>query len=176
VRISAFDACGLKTLAGNSGLPFWGDGIKLAVGTAWEVVLRTECSKMTLSISDQSYVVSNGVTYLPSSSAKRLDGNIRLNDRWARRTDGLRVEIKKRISTLRRLIADCDRMASDLDQEVENEENRVRVRDPADIAYSIYAKATASRRDNLTRSANELRAHLAKAERQLCELGEAFPL
>jgi hypothetical protein len=31
---------------------------------------------------------------------------------------------------------------------VRNEENRVKVYDPADIAYSIYAKATASRRDN----------------------------
>jgi flagellar FliJ protein len=48
-----------------------------------------------------------------------------------------------------------------------------KVHDPADIAYSIYAKATASRRDNLRRSADELRAHLAKAEQQLSELGEA---
>jgi flagellar FliJ protein len=48
------------------------------------------------------------------------------------------------------------------------------VHDPADIAYSIYAKATASRRDNLKRSADDLRAHLAKAQSQLRELGEAF--
>ena len=34
------------------------------------------------------------------------------------------------------------------------------------------AKATASRRDNLRRSADELRAHLAKAEEALRELGE----
>jgi hypothetical protein len=149
-------------------------------GTAWEVVLRTECSKMTLSISGQSFVVSNGVTYLPANSPMRPDGNtnkaIRLNDRSARRTEGQGVEVKRRISTLKRLITDCDRMASDLDQAVGNEENRVKVHDPADIAYSFYAKATASRRDNLRRSADELRAHLAKAEQQLRELGAAFLL
>ena len=39
--------------------------------------------------------------------------------------------------------------------------------------YSIYARATASRRDNLRRSADELRAHLAKAEKALLKLGEA---
>ena len=50
---------------------------------------------------------------------------------------------------MKRLIADCDRWAGDLDQEVRNEEDRVKIHDPADIAYSTYAKATASRRDNL---------------------------
>ena len=133
---------------------------------------------MTLSISGQSFVVSNGVTYLPANSPIRPDRDtnnpIRLNDRSARQTEGRGIELKKRIFTLRRLIADCDRMASDLDQEVRNEENRVKVHDPADIAYSIYAKATASRRDNLKRSADDLRAHLAKAQSQLRELGEAF--
>jgi hypothetical protein len=143
-------------------------------GMAWEVVLRTECSEMTLSMSGQSFVVSNGVMHQPANSSMRPDGNIRLNDRSARRTEGRGVEVKRRILTLKRLIADCDRMASDLDQDVRNEENRVKVHDPADIAYSIYAKATASRRDNLKRSANDLRAHLAEAQSQLRELGEAF--
>jgi hypothetical protein len=56
-------------------------------------------------------------------------------------------------------------MAAALDDEVRDEENRVKIYDPADVAYSIYAKASASRRDNLRRSANELRAHLAEAEK-----------
>jgi hypothetical protein len=130
---------------------------------------------MALSISDQSYVVSNGVTYLPAAnSPTRSGGHIRLSDRSARRADGPGVELKRRISTLRRLIADCDQMASNLDQEVRNEEARVKVHDPANIAYSSYAKATASRRDNLRRSADELRSHLTKAEQQLRELGKAF--
>ena len=57
--------------------------------------------------------------------------------------------------------------------EVRNEEDRVKIHDPAHSAYSIHARATASRRDNLRRSANELRAHLARAEKALIKLGEA---
>jgi hypothetical protein len=75
------------------------------------------------------------------------------------------ADLKRRITTLRVLIADCDRMAAALDNEVRDEENRVKIYDPADVAYSIYAKSSASRRDNLRRSANELRAHLAEAEK-----------
>jgi hypothetical protein len=56
-------------------------------------------------------------------------------------------------------------MAAALDNEVRDEENRVKIYDRADVAYSIYAKSSASRRDNLRRSANELRAHLAEAEK-----------
>ena len=62
-------------------------------------------------------------------------------------------------------------MAAGLDQEVRNEEDRVKIHDPAHVAYSTYAKATASRRDNLRRSADELRDHLAKAEKALLESG-----
>ena len=85
--------------------------------------------------------------------------------------EGQAADLKRRIPILKRLIADCDRLAVDLDQEVRNEEDRVNIRDPAHSAYSTYATATASRRDNLRRSADELRAHLDKAEKTL--LGEA---
>jgi flagellar protein FliJ len=87
--------------------------------------------------------------------------------------DGLRADLKRRIPTLQRLIADCDRMTADLDREVRSEGDRVKMHDPAHIAYSTYAKATASRRDNLRLSADELRAHLAEAERALLGLGVA---
>ena len=78
-----------------------------------------------------------------------------------------------RIPILKRLIADCDRLAADLDQEVRDEEDRVKIHDPAHSAYSMYGWAAASRRDNLGRSADELKAHLAEAEKALLELGEA---
>ncbi len=83
--------------------------------------------------------------------------------------EGQVADLKRRIPILRRLIADCDRMAAALDQEVRNEEDRVKIHDPANSAYSTYAKATASRRDNLRRSADQLRAHLANAEKALLE-------
>ena len=62
---------------------------------------------------------------------------------------------------------------AELDQEVRNEEDRVKIHDPAHSAYSTYARATTLRRDNLRRSADELRTHLAKAQKALIELGDA---
>jgi hypothetical protein len=91
----------------------------------------------------------------------------KLNDPWA-------CQMKGQITDLKRAHPDPDdRLAADLDQEVRTDEDRVKIHDRANAAYSIYARATASRRDNLRRSAEELRAHLAKAERALLELGGA---
>ena len=101
------------------------------------------------------------------------DGRIdHLDGRGPTEMEGQVIDLKRRIPILKRLIADCDRLAADLDQEVRNEEHRVKIHDPAHSAYSIYARATASRRDNLRRSADELRAHLAKSKKTLIEFGE----
>jgi hypothetical protein len=70
------------------------------------------------------------------------------------------------------LVVECDRIAADLDREIRIEEDRTKIQNPAHMAYSFYAKATASRRDNLRRSANELRAQLARDEKALLELDE----
>ena len=132
---------------------------------------------MTLSIDGYPLDVSRRVTYLSANSRVRPDARAsktkRLNDPWASQMEGQVVDLKRRIPILKRLVADCDRLAGDLDQEVRNEEDRVKIHDPADIAYSTYAKAAASRRENLRHSAEELRAHLAKAEKALRELDEA---
>jgi flagellar protein FliJ len=88
----------------------------------------------------------------------------------------LRFSLKRRIPTLKRLIEDCDRLVAELDQEIRSEENRVKIHDPKAVAYSACAKATTSRRDNLRRSANELSAHLGKAEKTLRGLGLYFRL
>src|SRR3984885_5813504 len=129
---------------------------------------------MTLSIGDYTAGVSSQVTALSVGSADTPVAHTRKRSSSpAHQVEGRIGGLKKRIP---RLIADCDRMASDLDQEVRNEEARVKVHDPANIAYSIYAKATASRRDNLRRSADELRSHLSEAEQQLGKLGGASPL
>jgi chromosome segregation ATPase len=148
-------------------------GISFAPGMAWEVVLETECSKMALSIEDHHGDVSLRVTYLSVRRAERASRAKRLNDTWAHQVEGQIADLKSRIPILQRLIAECDRLAGDLEQEVRNEENRVKIHDPADIAYSTYAKAAASRRDNLRHSADELRAHLTKAEKALREFGES---
>jgi hypothetical protein len=123
---------------------------------------------MTLSIGGHIDGVSRRVTGLPASAAIRT----RRNDPWASQMEGRTADLKRRIPLMRQLTAECDGMAAKLDQEVRTEEDRVKEDDPAAITYSPYAKATASRRDNLRRSAEELRAHLVKAEKALRELGE----
>ena len=132
---------------------------------------------MRLLMDGHSGDVSRRVTYMPAGAPARRVSSAskpeRLNDPWTNQMEGQVADLKRRIPILKRLIADCDRLAADLDQEVRNEENRVRIHDPALSAYSIYARATASRRDNLRRSADELRAYLAGAEKALIELGEA---
>ena len=130
---------------------------------------------MTLSIDDHPLGVSRRVRYLPASSRTRpaVSKSKRLNDPWASQIEGQVADLKRRIPILKHLIDDCDRLAADLNEEVRNEEDRVKIYDPAQSAYSTYARATAARRDNLRRSADKLRAHLAKAEKALFELGEA---
>jgi hypothetical protein len=132
---------------------------------------------MTLSTDGHPFDVSRRVTYLSSSSSARPAASAgktkRLDDPWAHQMEGQLVDLKRRIPILKGLIADCDRLAANLDQDVRNEENRVRIHNPANSAYSTYARAAALRRDNLRRSAEELRVHLAKAEKALIKLGEA---
>ena len=130
---------------------------------------------MTLSIDGHRGDVSRRVMHLSANSPARPAASAakakRLDDPWANQMESQVVDLKKRIPILKRLIDDCDRLAVDLDREVRNEEDRVKIYDAAHSAYSIYAKATASRRDNLRRSADELRGHLAKAEKALIEFG-----
>jgi hypothetical protein len=132
---------------------------------------------MALSMDDHPSDVSPRVTYLSASSRTRPTASTsktkRLDDPLACQMEGQVADLKRRIPILKRLIADCGRLAAELDQDVRNEEDRVRIHDPVNSAYSTYAKATASRRDNLKRSEKELRGHLATAERALLEFGEA---
>src|SRR5262245_54502427 len=129
---------------------------------------------MRLSIYGPADHVPQRVTCMSAHPIARAKRAKRLDDPWAYQTEGKVADLKRRIPILKRLIADCDRLAADLDQEVRNEEHRAKVHDPADVAYSIYAKATAQRRDTLRRSAQELRAHLSQAARALRDLGEAI--
>jgi hypothetical protein len=74
---------------------------------------------------------------------------------------------------MERMIADFDCMAADLDREILIEQERARIHDPAHFAYPTYAKAAILRRDNLKRSADELRTQLAKAKEALLGVGVA---
>jgi flagellar FliJ protein len=80
-------------------------------------------------------------------------------------------EKRRRVVQIETMIAEFDRMAADLDREVANEENKAGISDLAHFAYPTYAKAARTRRDNLKRSADDLKAQLFEAQ---AVLGEAF--
>ena len=69
------------------------------------------------------------------------------------------------------MIAEFERMASDLDREIKSEQERAGIHDPAHFAYPTYAKAAMTRKENLKQSADELKVQLDEAK---AALGEAF--
>lgn len=81
-------------------------------------------------------------------------------------------EKRRRVSQIEAMIAEFQRMATELAREIENEERRAGISDTAHFAYPTYAKAARQRRDNLTNSANELNGQLEEARAQLNEAFE----
>jgi flagellar protein FliJ len=78
-------------------------------------------------------------------------------------------EKRRRVAQIEGMIAEFDRMSADLDREIQVEQDRAGIHDPAHYAYPTYAKAAVTRRDNLQRSADELRAQLVDARDALAE-------
>lgn len=76
-----------------------------------------------------------------------------------------RTEEKRRqVADMEFMIQDFTRKYEDLDVQVKFEESRNGVSDPAHFNYSLSAKATRGRRDNVMRSIAELRDQLAEAQ------------
>ena len=80
-------------------------------------------------------------------------------------------EKRRRVTQIEGMIAEFERMAGDLDREIKTEQDRAGIHDPGHFAYPTYAKAAINRRENLKRSAGELKAQLDDAQ---AALGEAF--
>src|ERR1700739_3441381 len=80
-------------------------------------------------------------------------------------------EKRRKVAQIESMIAEFDRMATDLDREILAEQDRAGIHDPAHFAYPTYAKAAMTRRENLKRSTGELRTQLEDAN---AALGEAF--
>jgi flagellar export protein FliJ len=80
-------------------------------------------------------------------------------------------EKRRKVAQIETMIAEFDRMVSDLDREIKTEQDRANIHDPTHFAYPTYAKAAIARRDNLRRSAGELKTQLDDAQ---ALLGEAF--
>jgi flagellar FliJ protein len=78
-------------------------------------------------------------------------------------------EKRRKVAQIEAMIADFQRMASDLDREIVAEQERAGINDPTHFAYPTYAKAAIARRENLRRSADELAIQLDEAKVTLQE-------
>ena len=81
-------------------------------------------------------------------------------------------ERRRRVAQIEAMIADFERIATDLDREIKAEQDRSGIHDPSHFAYPTYAKAAMARRDNLKRSNDELRSQLEDAKAALAEASE----
>lgn len=79
---------------------------------------------------------------------------------------------RRQVAQIEGMIAEFERMSKDLEREIQVEQDRAGIHDPAHFAYPTYAKAAIVRRDNLQRSTDELRAQLTDAQEALAEAFE----
>ena len=80
-------------------------------------------------------------------------------------------EKRRKVAQIEAMIAEFERIAGELEREIKVEQDRAGIHDPAHFAYPTYAKAAIARRENLKRSADELKVQLDDAKGAL---GEAF--
>ena len=81
-------------------------------------------------------------------------------------------ERRRKVAQIEGMIAEFERMAGDLDREIKSEQDRAGIHDPGHFAYPTYAKAALQRRENLQRSADDLKAQLENATAALAEAFE----
>src|ERR1700736_667611 len=80
-------------------------------------------------------------------------------------------EKRLKVAQIEVMIAEFERIAGDLEREIKAGQDRAGIHDPAHFAYPTYAKAAMQRRENLQRSAADLKLQLDDAK---AALGESF--
>ena len=81
-------------------------------------------------------------------------------------------EKRRQVTQIETMIAEFERMAKDLDDQINAEQERSGIRDVSHFAYPTFAKAAMQRRDNLRASAKVLREQLATAQADCAEAVE----
>jgi hypothetical protein len=79
---------------------------------------------------------------------------------------------RRQVSQIEAMISDLERMATALESDIQAEQDRTGIHNPAHFAYPTYAKAATARRDNLNRSITGFRKQLVAAHRLLAEASE----
>ncbi len=73
-------------------------------------------------------------------------------------------EKRRQVAQIETMIAEFDRMAKELNDQVMAEQERSGIHDAGHFAYPTFAKAATQRRDNLTASERALKDQLAAAK------------
>ena len=81
-------------------------------------------------------------------------------------------EKRRKVMQIESMIAEFERMAGDLEREIKVEQDRAGIHDPGHFAYPTYAKSAINRRENLKRSADELKGQHNDAKEALAEAFE----
>ncbi|MCX5516267.1 flagellar export protein FliJ [Kaistia algarum] len=76
-------------------------------------------------------------------------------------------EKRRQANQIQVMIAEFEKMARDLDEQIAVEQERSGIRDAGHFAYPTFAKAATQRRDNLRASAAELQGQLEQAQDEL---------
>jgi hypothetical protein len=110
---------------------------------------------------------SHAFANLTPTSRANTYGRYRTSVAALLRIEEMRTDMaRQQVAQIESAIADLDQTARALEHEIEIEHNRTGIRDPGHIAYSMYAKATTARRDNLKRTITELKERLAEREEE----------
>ena len=83
-------------------------------------------------------------------------------------------EKKRQLNQLQMMMAEFERMAKDLENQIQYEEKKSGITDPSHFAYSTFAKAARQRSDNLQVSIKELKIQQDAAEAVVEELQAEF--
>lgn len=75
-------------------------------------------------------------------------------------------EKARKIADLEQMIREFETIGGDLDRQIQAEEERSGVKDPAHFAYSTFAKSAAQRRENIKSSIDELLGRLEVAQKE----------
>lgn len=81
-------------------------------------------------------------------------------------------EKARKVGDLEQMIREFENMATDLDRQIQAEEDRTGIKDPSHFSYSTFAKSAAQRRDNLAASIGELMGRLETARRERDDAAE----
>jgi flagellar FliJ protein len=76
-------------------------------------------------------------------------------------------EKRRQVHQIEVMIAEFEKMAKDLEEQIAIEQERSGIRDASHFAYPTFAKAAMQRRDNLRASAGELQGQLEHAQDDL---------